>query len=165
MTRATIIAAAFALSAAPAAAADWILAPSTYTHDPQTGARVSQYAPVPPVYVQTRGDYLKSGYRHNRSSILSGDGADNQHIVEQWGRPVRPYGEWLYPYRPYSVPYQYWGAPYAGLGFPYVPPYLPRAWPGPNAAPPQPPQHDWPAGESPLHIPHRLDRGGASGPT
>ncbi len=101
-------------------AADWILAPSTYTHDPQTGRRVTQYAPIEPVLVPSRPDYVKSGYRHNRSSIYSGDGADHQHIVEQWGRPVRPYGEWLHPYRPYSVPYQYWGAPYAGLGYPYA---------------------------------------------
>lgn len=103
-----------------AVAADWILAPSTYTHDPQTGRRVTQYAPIEPVVVPTRPDYIKSGYRHNRSSIYSGNGADHHYVVEQWGRPVRPYGEWLYPYRPYSVPYQFWGAPYAGLGYPYV---------------------------------------------
>src|SRR5690606_13583243 len=80
-----------------AVAADWILAPSTYTHDPQTGRRVTQYAPIEPVVVPTRPDYIKSGYRHNRSSIYSGNGADHHHVVEQWGRPVRPYGEWLYP--------------------------------------------------------------------
>jgi hypothetical protein len=174
MTRATIFAAAVALSAATSAsAADWILAPSTYSHDPQTGARVAQYAPVPPVLVQTRTDYLKSGYRHNRSSIFSGDGADNQHIVEQWGRPVRPYGEWLYPYRPYSVPYQYWGAPYAGLGYPYAPAPHWRgrgAWPGHNNPAADAPQQPWPSqpwsdGEPPPQAPLHDDWGGASGPT
>jgi hypothetical protein len=175
MTRATIFAAALALAASgPAFAADWILAPSTYTHDPQTGARVSQYAPIPPVHVQTRADYLKSGYRHNRSSIFSGDGSDNQHIVEQWGRPVRPYGEWLHPYRPYSVPYQYWGAPYAGLGFPWAPaPHWPRRggpWPG-NDVPPAQAPHDhwpgdrWPDGEPEPQSPLHQDWGGAAGPT
>jgi hypothetical protein len=170
MTRATFLAAALALWAANFTfAADWILAPSTFTHDPQTGARVSQFAQVPPVYVQTRPDYIKSGYRHNRSSIYAGDGSDNQHIVEQWGRPVRPYGEWLYPYRPYSVPYQYWGAPYAGLGYPYAPaPYWPRrgnTWPGNNAAPPHAPQQHWPDGKPEPEVPHAPDWGGASGPT
>ncbi|MEL7264449.1 MAG: hypothetical protein AAFP69_06565, partial [Planctomycetota bacterium] len=28
---------------------DWVLHASTYTHDPATGHRVIQYAPVPPV--------------------------------------------------------------------------------------------------------------------
>ncbi len=44
-----------------------------------------------------------------------GQSADHMHVVEEWGRPVRPYGEWRFPYRPYSVPYQLWGAPFAGL--------------------------------------------------
>jgi hypothetical protein len=149
MIRATILAAALVGLGAvvPANAADWLSAPSTYTHDPQTGERVSQYAPVAPVFVQTRPDYLKSGYRHNRSSIYSGDGADNQHIVEQWGRPVRPYGEWLYPYRPYSVPYQLWGPPYAGLGYPYRPHphwHQQNLGPPPGNAPAAPAQnHHW----------------------
>jgi hypothetical protein len=120
MIRATsfVVALALASFAPSARGADWILAPSTFTHDPQTGQRVTQFAPIEPVFVETAPDYRKSGYRHNRSSIYSGDGADHHHIVEEWGRPVRPYGEWLFPYRPYSVPYHLWGAPYAGLGFP-----------------------------------------------
>ncbi len=98
-------------------AADWIVAPSYYTHDPATGQRVSQYKPIPPVYVYGRADYMRSGYRHTRSSIQAGGSADHLHIVEEWGRPIRPYGEWRFPYRPYSVPYSLWGAPYAGLNF------------------------------------------------
>lgn len=93
-------------------AADWINAPSYYTHDPQTGERVNQYAPIPKVYVFQRSDYMKSGYRHNRSSLRGGDGSfDIIHLVEEWGRPVRPYGEWEFPYRPFSVPYNQWGPP------------------------------------------------------
>lgn len=166
MIRATTFAAAMLLFGGAAGAADWILAPSTFTHDPQTGERVSQYAPIEPVYVQTRPDYLKSGYRHNRSSIYSGDGADHHHVVEQWGRPVRPYGEWLHPYRPYSVPYHLWGPPYAGLSFPNYG----RPWPRGGAHLPGAPQ--FPAeGERDFEDPrapiqeYRPPRDGARGPT
>jgi hypothetical protein len=108
-----------------AAAADWVTAPSYYSHDPQTGERVTQYTPTPAVYKIDRPDYVQSGYRQTRSSLQMGRSVDQMHIVEEWGRPVRPYGEWRYPYRPYSVPYQAWGAPFAGLnvngygGLPY----------------------------------------------
>lgn len=104
-----------ACSAATSLAADWITAPSYYTHDPRTGERVSQYTPIGPVYRWERPDYQQSGYRHTRSSLQIGRSIDHLHIVEEWGRPVRPYGEWRYPYRPYSVPYAAWGPPFAGL--------------------------------------------------
>lgn len=117
-------------------AAHWITAPSYYTHDPGTGIRVSQYTPVGPVYVFPRGDYVQSGYRHTRSSIQVGQSADNLHIVEEWGRPVRPYEEWRFPYRPYSVPYDLWGPPLPGFGFgPFgLSPYG-RAYQGPPYSP------------------------------
>ncbi len=186
MNRAIIFAAAVAWlgAAACAGAADWILAPSTFTHDPQTGARVAQYAPIEPVYVESRPDYLKSGYRHHRSSIYSGDGADHHHVVEQWGRPVRPYGEWLYPYRPYSVPYHLWGPPFAGLGAPhyggarrgFAPGLDPRTRPAlPPAGERGWPERDWPARdveaprafapEAPPPDDFRLPPDGARGPT
>lgn len=98
-----------------AQAADWVVAPSYYSHDPQTGERVTQYAQVGPVYRYDRPDYRTSGYRHTRSSLQMGRSIDHLHLVEEWGSPVRPYGEWRYPYRPYSVPYYEWGAPFAGL--------------------------------------------------
>ena len=94
-----------------AEATDWIFMPSTYSHDPQTGQRVTQYAPVEPVLVEVRSDYVKSGYRHTQSRIRVGGSSDNLHITEEWGRPVRPYGEWQHPFRPYSVPYDLWGPP------------------------------------------------------
>jgi hypothetical protein len=96
--------------------ADWITAPSYYTHDPQSGRRVDQYTPIGPFYTFARTDYLQSGYRHTRSTIQAGTSVDHMHIVEEWGRAVRPYGEWRFPYRPYSVPYAMWGPPFAGLG-------------------------------------------------
>jgi hypothetical protein len=115
-----IVAAALAcaLVAAPQAvfAADWLTAPSYYTHDRVTGERVAQYSPIGPFYYYSRPDYLKSGYRHLRSTIQAGASADNLHIVEEWGAPVIPYEQWRFPYRPYGSPYQDWGPPYGGLG-------------------------------------------------
>jgi hypothetical protein len=56
------------------------------------------------------------------------------HVVEEYGRAIRPYGEWRYPYRPYSVPYQLWGPPFAGLGYypfgPFGPPSAAGVGPG-----------------------------------
>lgn len=105
-----------AASVVGASAADWITAPSYFSHDPQTGQRVTQYTPVGPAYRYERPDFQQSGFRHTRSSLQMGRSIDHLHIVEEWGNPVRPYGEWRYPYRPYSVPYAEWGAPFAGLG-------------------------------------------------
>jgi hypothetical protein len=125
-----------ALSAFTADAADWIFAPSTYSHDPESGQRIAQYAPIPPVYTAPRSGYVESGYRHFRSSIRGAYGsADHLHLVEEWGRPVRPYGEWQYPYRPGSVPYSLWGPPYAGMynnwwGYPWWGPFRGGAGPG-----------------------------------
>src|SRR5262245_21700197 len=107
---------ALATLAQPAIAADWLTAPSYYTHDHSTGERVAQYSPIGPFYYYLRPDYLKSGYRQYRSTIDLGNSSDNMHIVEEWGRPVRPYEEWQFPFRPYSVPYQEWGPPFGGLG-------------------------------------------------
>lgn len=107
---------ALALPAA-APAADWLAEPSYYTHDPQSGQRVQQYEEVGPFYIVERPDYLKSGYRDYRSSLQVGGSADHLHVVEEWGRPVRPYDEWRFPFRPYSVPYDLWGPPMWGGGF------------------------------------------------
>jgi hypothetical protein len=103
--------------------ADWITAPSYYTHD-RAGNRVQQYTPIGPFYIFPRPDYQSSGYRHTRSSIQVGSSADHYHLVEEWGRPVRPYDEWRFPYRPYSVPYEQWGPPYAGFGYGFGAPYF-----------------------------------------
>ena len=112
-----IVAGLFAsLLSTHAGAADWITAPSYYTHDWTSGQRVAQFKPVGPFYYFQRGDYLKSGYRQYRSTIDLGNSSDNMHVVEQWGAPVVPYEQWRFPYRPYGAPYDAWGPPYGGLG-------------------------------------------------
>jgi hypothetical protein len=137
-----MIAVASILTAAPQLrATDWILAPSTYTHDPQTGERIAQFAPVPPVYLRAgRPDYVESGYRHRQSVIRDRrGGADRLHITQEWGRPVRPYGEWRFPYRPYAVPYPLWGPPFANYHFSSPSRFGPRhrgsGGPGPHPSP------------------------------
>jgi hypothetical protein len=99
-----------------AQAAGWITAPSTYTNDPTSGQRVTQYSPVGPFYYYAQPGYVKSGYRNTRSTFQFGGSADNLHIVEEWGKPVIPYEQWRFPYRPYGSPYQAWGPPFGGLG-------------------------------------------------
>ncbi len=113
-----------------AKASDWLTMPSTFSHDPSTGMRVSQFAPVAAPSAPGVANFRSSGYTHTRSSLNYGQSADNYHRVEEWGDPVRPYGEWRFPNRPYSAPYQNWGPPFAGLnlgvvgpGFGYGPGY------------------------------------------
>lgn len=94
--------------AAKPVSVDWTTLPSTFSHD-DSGQRVDQFvAPVSPETAE-RPDYVRSGFRHTRSSLQAGFGADHYHVTEQWGQPVRPYGEWRYPNRPFSVPYSQWG--------------------------------------------------------
>ncbi|MGV3483231.1 MAG: hypothetical protein ACO1RT_02300 [Planctomycetaceae bacterium] len=115
--RCLVVALAAWVSADAAHAGDWLTWPSTYTHSPVTGERVNQYAQVEAPLQPDSSTLVVSGYTHYRSTIQYGQSADNYHRVDQWGPPVRPYGEWQFPYRPYSVPYSAWGAPFAGLGF------------------------------------------------
>lgn len=93
---------------------DWMTWMSTYTHSPQTGQRVDQYASGEQPISPYRQDFTRSGYRHFRSTLQAGQSVDNMHIVEQWGQPVLPYEQWRFPFRPYAVPYDAWGpqAPY-----------------------------------------------------
>ena len=114
MRNAVLLVAVFCL-ASPAHAMDWLTMPSTYSHNPVSGTRVAQYAPVNAPTAPIASNFRTSGYTHTRSSLAFGQSADNYHRVEQWGDPVRPYGEWRFPYRPFSTPYPNWGAPYAGL--------------------------------------------------
>jgi hypothetical protein len=111
-----LFAVALFVSGSAASAADWLTAPSYYSHDGSTGQRVAQYAPIGPYYYFQRPDYLKSGYRQYRSTIDLGNSSDNMHVVEQWGAQVVPYEQWRFPFRPYSAPYPAWGPPYGGLG-------------------------------------------------
>jgi len=90
------------------ATADWTTMASTYSHD-QSGQRVDQYAEAVEPQSMERPDFVRSGYRHTRSTLQAGFSADHYHQTETWGQPVRPYGEWRYPNRPFSVPYGQWG--------------------------------------------------------
>lgn len=101
-------------------AEDWITAPSYYTHD-GTGRRVQQHTPIGPFYTAPRDAVQRSGYHHTRSSLQFGGSVDHYHLVEEWGRPVRPYDEWRFPFRPYAAPYPDWGPPFGGLGGPLTP--------------------------------------------
>jgi hypothetical protein len=116
----------FALTASVSVAGEWVTARSYFTHDPQTGERVQQYSPIGPFYAQSEGNYRRSGYHHTRSTIQVGSSIDNYHVVERFGEPVRPYGEWRFPFRPYSVPTylstpQYRGRGYGHYGGGYYP--------------------------------------------
>jgi hypothetical protein len=133
--------------AGSAHAADWITSPSYYSHDPVTGERVTQYSPIGPFYTFGRSDYRRSGFRHTRSSLQAGNSADHLHIVEEWGRPIRPYGEWRFPYRPYSVPYPAWGPPFPNWPVPGFhpwtnPPHAPHAPTNPYDAQQPPPYYE-----------------------
>ena len=110
-----IFAAASLAACKPAHAVDWLTMASTYTHDPASGARVSQYAPAPAPQANQVSNFRTSGYTNFRSSLNFGPSADNYHRVETWGDPVRPYGEWRFPFRPFSTPYPNWGPPFGGL--------------------------------------------------
>ncbi|MEM6365621.1 MAG: hypothetical protein AAF745_14425 [Planctomycetota bacterium] len=101
---------------APTAFGDWLQLPGRFSHDPQTGSRIAQFAPTPTPTSPTAPNFRSSGYTHVRSSLQFGASADNYHRVETWGDPVRPYGEWRFPFRPFSTPYPNWGPPFAGLG-------------------------------------------------
>ena len=108
-------------TASKAEANDWLTLPSSFSHDVH-GVRVAQYAAIDAPTVAATPPLQTSGYTHTRSSLNYGQSADNYHRVEEWGAPVRPYGEWRFPYRPYSTPYPNWGPPFAGLnlGFPFA---------------------------------------------
>ncbi len=104
------------------AEASWIFRPSYYSHDPQTGQRVAQYAQPAPSYSRVGTEnYLQSVYRHNRITLWAGDSVENTHMVETWGQGdrIRPYGEWLFPYRAGATPYGPWGNPQGPWTLPF----------------------------------------------
>jgi hypothetical protein len=137
MRRQLVLAAAVAIALGGLRAAradDWIFLPSYYTHDPATGQRVAQFAPVVTPCVEIDPTYQRSGYVHNESTLQVGDSAVHTHIVETWGQGtnIRPYDEWLYPYRPGATPYNPgWGSggPGANASGGVMGPYGPGAGP------------------------------------
>ncbi len=76
------------IAAAPSEsqAPSWIFRPSTYTHDPQTGARVAQYMRTPPVEPLEDERAVTSRYRRSRTNLRGTDGSfDTYYEVQAWG--------------------------------------------------------------------------------
>lgn len=64
----------------------WIFAPSTYTHDPYTGARVAQYMRPAPVEPLDDPRIVTSRYRRVRTNLRGSDGSfDSTYDVQNWG--------------------------------------------------------------------------------
>lgn len=64
----------------------WIFAPSTYTHDPETGARVAQFARPAPVEPLDDPRIVTSRYRRVRTDLRGTDGSyDTTYDVQSWG--------------------------------------------------------------------------------
>jgi len=67
-------------------APSWIFRPSTYTHDPYTGARVAQYMRTPPVEPLEDERAITSRYRRTRTNLRGTDGSfDTYYEVQAWG--------------------------------------------------------------------------------
>jgi hypothetical protein len=78
-------AAAFETCCGPEEGPSWIFAPSTYTHDPMTGARVGQYARIEPVEPLPDQRNVTSGYRRTVTNIRGTDGSlDTSYQVQNW---------------------------------------------------------------------------------
>lgn len=64
----------------------WIFRASTYSHDPETGARVAQYMRTPPVEPLEDPRLVTSRYRRSRTSLRGADGSvDTYYEVQAWG--------------------------------------------------------------------------------
>ena len=64
----------------------WIFGPSTFTHDPKTGARVAQYMRKPPVEPLDDQRAVTSSYRRTRTMNRGRDGSyDTTYQVQAWG--------------------------------------------------------------------------------
>ncbi len=136
------------------AEASWIFRPSYFSHNPDSGERVAQFAPSPAPSRTLEASYTQSGYRHSRTTIRGASSADHLHIVETWGAGdrIRPYGEWLRPFREGATPFGAWGAwppPFVPWAVPYG---LSQPWggwqmPWPQVSPYRPPLGHAPIGE------------------
>ncbi len=72
------------VSAPPAES--WVFARGRYTHDPDTGGRVAQYAMKPPVEPLPDQRAVTSGYRRTRTVLRGADGSsDTSYQVQSYG--------------------------------------------------------------------------------
>lgn len=132
----------FSVLAGNGLADSWIFQPSTYSHDPQTGERVEQYAAKPPAYGPSDPTYEQSAYIHKRTALRGANGSiERRHYVETWGEgeAIRPYGEWQRPFRAGATPYGPWGNPSG----PWTTPF--QSWENPYGLGklPTPPWYPW----------------------
>lgn len=64
----------------------WIFKPGRYTHDPETGARVAQYAMKPPIEPLDDPRAITSGYHRSRVVLRGADGSvDTTYRVQSYG--------------------------------------------------------------------------------
>lgn len=64
----------------------WVFARGRYTHDPDTGVRVAQYAMKPPVEPLPDQRAVTSGYRRTRTTLRGVDGSvDTTYQVQSYG--------------------------------------------------------------------------------
>lgn len=64
----------------------WVFKRSTFTHAPETGARVAQYQRIAPVEELPDPRLVTSGYRRTRTNLLGANGSvDSYYQVQSWG--------------------------------------------------------------------------------
>jgi len=64
----------------------WIFRHSTYSHDPETGARVAQYMRTPPVEPLEDERLITSRYRRSRTNLRGANGSvDTYYETQAWG--------------------------------------------------------------------------------
>ncbi len=64
----------------------WIFDRSTFSHDPETGARVAQYEPIAPVEDLPDPRLVTSGYVRSRTNLRGRDGnIDSYYQVQSYG--------------------------------------------------------------------------------
>jgi hypothetical protein len=87
MKRLPLLAVAMIVCAAtvPARADNWIFARSYYSHQPVTPVEIGRRPPGGPFYTRQQGEFVRSGYRNVRSSIVVGGYSyDHAQIYESW---------------------------------------------------------------------------------
>jgi hypothetical protein len=74
-----------ALATSAAHAEDWVFARSYYSHQPVTPVQIARRPPGDMFYSRPQGDYVRSGYRNVRSTIVVGGYSyDHAQFYESW---------------------------------------------------------------------------------